>query len=156
MRLHTQSLPSRRGAVLAEGAFVLAVLFVLLFTLIVGGLGVFRYQQVASIAREAARYASVHGGQYRYEFGLSPGTPTDWTNDIYTNSITRTMVGLDPGRLRYAAAWTNNDNWPVHIDPNTGRVTSNAVSVRISYNWLPEVFFGGVTLTSTSVMPIAY
>src|SRR5215211_5088715 len=57
----------RRGTSLVEAAFALPVTFFLLFALVVGGIGIFRYQQVAHLARETARYAAVHGGQYAKE-----------------------------------------------------------------------------------------
>ena len=36
----------------------------LMICIIIGGMGVFRYQQVAGLAREAARYACVHGSEW--------------------------------------------------------------------------------------------
>ena len=51
----------RRGAAAVEFAAVAPVLILLLFGTVVGGLGIFRYHQVATLAREAARYASVRG-----------------------------------------------------------------------------------------------
>jgi hypothetical protein len=65
-------------------------------------------------------------------------------------------AGLDPSRLSVSVTWTNGDNWPLYVNPNTGQVLGNIVIVRLSYNWIPEAFFGGVTLTSTSVMPVSY
>ena len=53
-----------------ECAIVLPVTFFLLFSLFVGALGIFRYQEVATLAREGARYASTHGYQYRKDAGL--------------------------------------------------------------------------------------
>ncbi|MHC5540093.1 TadE family protein, partial [Singulisphaera rosea] len=47
---------SRRGAVMAESAVVYSALMLLLLGMITVGLGVFRYQQVASLAREGARW----------------------------------------------------------------------------------------------------
>ena len=49
----------RRAALAVEMAVVLPVLLFLLLMLIVGGIGVFRYQQVACLAREGARWGSV-------------------------------------------------------------------------------------------------
>lgn len=56
----TSSRPSR-GTNAVEAAIALPVAFLLILGTCVIGLGVFRYQQVASLAREGARYASVHG-----------------------------------------------------------------------------------------------
>ena len=51
--------PVRRGAAVVEMAVVAPLVVLFLFGLIVTGLGVFRYNQTAYLAREAARYASV-------------------------------------------------------------------------------------------------
>jgi hypothetical protein len=32
----------------------------------------------------------------------------------------------------------------------------NTVTVTLTYTWVPEAFLGGVTLSSTSVMPMSY
>src|SRR5438552_6789644 len=62
MGLHRS--PKRAGATTVEFAVVAGVTLFLLLALIVGGLGVFRYQEVAHLAREGARYAATHGGKY--------------------------------------------------------------------------------------------
>ena len=49
---------SRRAATVVECSLVLPLTFFLLLTLLVGSMGVFRYQEVATLAREASRYAS--------------------------------------------------------------------------------------------------
>ena len=51
----------RRGTTTVEFAITCPIVFFLVFATIIGGLGVFRYQQVAAAAREGARWASVHG-----------------------------------------------------------------------------------------------
>ncbi len=40
-------------------------------------MGIYRYQQVASLAREGARYASVHGSQYAADTGNAAATASD-------------------------------------------------------------------------------
>src|SRR5262249_10218073 len=85
--------------------------FFLLVGLIIGAMGVVRYQEVASLARTAARYASTHGAKYRKDAGQAvgsggtssttvnglmcyqadptkaSGSDTSWTGDIYDNAI---------------------------------------------------------------------
>src|SRR5262245_45023363 len=67
--LQRSLLRRRCGATVVECAIVYASAFLLLLGLIVGGLRISRYQQMAHPAREGARYASVHGGQYQAESG---------------------------------------------------------------------------------------
>lgn len=141
----------RRGATLIECAIVYPALFVLLLGLVVGGLGVFRYQEVASLAREAARYASTHGAQYRKDAGLATGTLSDWSNDIYTNAISPNLIALDSSKLSYTVSYPDVINMPGKPDNWPG----SQVTVTVSYRWLPEVYLvGPITLTSTSSMPI--
>src|SRR5438132_4562168 len=81
----------RRGTTLVEAAIVIPVTLFVVFGLVVGGVGVFRYQQVAHLAREAARFAAVHGGLYAQENAqaIQQGKLPN-VNDAYlTNSIVR-------------------------------------------------------------------
>ncbi len=156
MRLHPCAGRGRHGATLIEGAIVLALTFLLLFGVLIGAVGVFHRQQVAAMAREAARYASVHGGQYRQEAGLSPGGIDDWKADIYANALAPYMIGLDTSRLLYDISWSNNDNWPVRVTTNNGKVVTNKVTVTVSYFWIPQAYVGGVQMISTSTVPVSY
>jgi Flp pilus assembly protein TadG len=141
----------RKGATVVECAIVYPAVFLLLLGLIVGAMGIFRYQEMASIAREAARYASTHGAQYRKDAGLPIGTSTDWQNDIYTNAIQPNMVSLDPNSLSYTVAWPDVVNLPGTPDNWPG----SKVTVTLTYQWFPEVYLvGPLNLTSTSSMPI--
>jgi Flp pilus assembly protein TadG len=144
----------RLGTTAVECVVVLPVAFVLLLCLLIGALGIFRYQEVAALAREAARYASVHGAQYQKETGNTAAT----AQDVYNNAIAPNMVGLDPTQLSYSVSW-NTDNYPYHTATNSSGqlvAVTNTVTVKVTYQWIPEAFLGGVTLTSTSVMPMSY
>src|SRR5262245_34270227 len=90
---------ARRGATVIESAFVYPVLLFLMIALIVGSMGVFRYQEVAFLAREGARYGSTHGAQYRSDAKQAVGTDTDWATDIKTNAINNKITNLDPSKL---------------------------------------------------------
>jgi Flp pilus assembly protein TadG len=145
---------TRRGVTLVEAAIVLSATLLILIGMTVGGLGVFRYHQVAALAREGARYAVVHGTQFQKETG---GTAASGT-DIKNNAILPMAAGLNPGSLMTSVSWTTN-NAPTHDNTNSnppGQAVTNIVSVTVSYQWIPEAYFGGVTLTSTSQMPMAY
>src|SRR5262249_41753286 len=99
--------PQRRGITMVESAIVLTTMLALLIGLIVGALGIFRYQQVAACAREGARYASVHGAQYQKETGRAAATAAD----IYNNAILPMALGLDASQLNYTVTW-NTSNAP--------------------------------------------
>jgi Flp pilus assembly protein TadG len=150
--MHCSSRPyQRKGVTVVECAIVYPVVFLLLLGLIIGAMGIFRYQETASIAREAARYASTHGANYRKDAGLPTGTSSDWTTDIYNNAISPNMVSLDPNSLTYSVNWPDIVNLPGKPDNWPG----SSVTVTITYQWFPELYLiGPLNLTSTSSMPI--
>jgi hypothetical protein len=136
MKVGTLRSTARRGLTTAECGVVYGLTLLLIVGTIIEALGVFRYQQVAQLAREGARWAAVHGSTYQAEKNASAPT----SNDVMTNAITPKAVGLDTTQLSC-----------------TLTMTSNTASVTLTYNWIPEAFFTTpITLTSTSVMPITY
>jgi hypothetical protein len=137
-----------------ECAFVYPVVFLVILGLLVGAAGIFRYSQLASLSREAARYASVHGGQYAQEMKVTAPTPADIYNDV----VLPRAAGFDTSQLNYSITY-NTSNSPYHtiLDSSNNVIPiQNSVTVKLTYQWVPEVYLGGVTLSSTSVMPMAY
>ena len=130
----------RRGTHVLECAVVFPVIFLLLFGLIIGALGVFRYQEVASLAREGARYASVRGQRYQ----MMTGRPAATAADVFNNAIAPRAVILTPSQLSSSVTW-NPDNRQ-----------GSTVTVTVTYQWVPEAYLGGLTLSSTSTTPISY
>src|SRR5687767_3967755 len=98
MRLRTNP---RKGTTIVESAVVYPVVMMLLFGLVVGALGVFRYQQVAHLAREGSRYASVHGKAYEE----NTGNPAATAEDVYNEAIAPNAVGYDMNNLAYSVTW---------------------------------------------------
>ena len=143
--------PRRAGATVVESAVVLPIAFFLFIGLVVGTTGVFRYQEVSTLAREGARYASTHGYQHRKDAGQSIGTADDWRADIYNNGIKPKIVGLETANLTTTITWPDvinqsgkPDNWP-----------GSKVDVTVRYKWLPSLYLvGPYYLQSTSSMPI--
>jgi Flp pilus assembly protein TadG len=153
----------RAGTILVESALVYPVLFVLILAIIMFGLGVFRYQQVAHAAREGARWASVHGAQYAKERSVAAATP----EQVYAGAVLPHMAGAQPAALTYAVTWPldrngNPDKRPTRSytytdaggTQRTGAVT-NTVTVTVTYQW-NTVLFGTIPVSSTSVTPISY
>src|ERR1043165_3670203 len=100
--------PCRRsGIATVEFAVTSAVTLFLIVALMVGGLGVYRYQEVAHLAREGARYASTHGGQYQLDgqdtrTGAAGSASSD---DPRTYLLTKTTL-LNAQNRQVAAAWS--------------------------------------------------
>ncbi len=144
---------SRRGAgVATESVVVVPVLLFLILATLAGGYGVFRYQQIALLAREGARYASVHGGQYQLETGNPAATP----QDVYNNAIVPYAVNIDLSQLSYTVTW-NTNNMPYSVNSDYEKPINNTVTVTVNYNWFPEAYLiGPIVLSSTSTMPMSY
>jgi Flp pilus assembly protein TadG len=149
MRIHN---PSRRsGATAVEMALITPVFFLLLFGLFIGGLGIFRYNQVAHLAREGARHAVVKGQDYHREIHLPAATE----QSIFENAVRPSSFTLDPARLTCTVTW-DKSNAPKTVNPDLSS-TTNYVIVTVTYQWIPEnSVFPAITLTSTSKMPMSY
>lgn len=126
MRVRDGGARRRWGGTLVEGAVVGSLALMLLLGTVVVGLGVFRYQQVADLAREGSRYASVN----------STSKPSNSAMKTYLQTY---AAGIDPNKLSCSVTW------------GTGVVT-----VSVSYQWTPEAFLGPstITLTGTSTVLI--
>ena len=142
----------RRGVTTVEFAIACPIAFFLIFATIVGGLGVYRYHQVAALAREGARYASVHGADYEEDTANPGATP----EEIYNVAIVPRAVGLDLDQLSYSVTWDeNNEPLTVHEDFETP--IGNTVTVTVTYQWFPEMYLAGpFVLTSTSTVQMMY
>jgi Flp pilus assembly protein TadG len=142
----------RRGTTTVEFAITCPIVFFLIFATVVGSLGVFRYQQVAAAAREGARWASVHGGEYAQE----TDQPAATASDIYVSAILPAASALNPSRLSYQVIWDKN-NMPLDATTNYEKPTGNTVTVTVTYQWLPEMYLAGpISLTSTSTAQMVY
>jgi Flp pilus assembly protein TadG len=130
----------RNAAHVPECAISCSIVCLLLFGLIIGGLGVFRYQEVASLARDGSRYASLHGDQYQKGTGKAAAT----ASDVHQNAILPNAIALDSSQL------TSTVNW------NPDNKAGSTVTVTVSYHWIPEAFLPSMNLSSTSTAVVLY
>jgi Flp pilus assembly protein TadG len=142
------TLALRRGATLVEFAIVAPVMFLLLFGIIIGGGGVFRYQQVAYLSREASRWASLHGAAYAAETHLPAATQAD-----ITQLCVQKATGLDLSKLTCLVTWQTSNAQSRVV---AGKTIANTVTVTVSYTWIPEAYVGQKTLSSTSVSVMSF
>jgi hypothetical protein len=106
--------------------------------LCVAELAVFRYQQVASLAHEGARWASVHGKNY----AKRERRPLTTNSDMWEQVIEPRAVGMDESKLTSALEWDES-------------LTS--VKVTVNYQWTPEfAFFAPKTFSCTAVSLVSY
>src|SRR5262249_43438494 len=151
MRLKSRQ---RTGTTAVECAIVYPSVFLFTVGLVVGAAGIFRYQELSSLARRAARYAVVRGTDYARDTGNPAPTPAD----IYNSQVVPYAAALDTSKLSYSITY-NTTNSPTRNITNANGATvavANTVTVTLTYQWVPEAFLGGITLSSTSVMPMSY
>lgn len=142
----------RRGASAVEFAICAPLVFFILLATIVGSLAIFRYQQVAALAREASRWASVHGTQYEKDTGNPAATP----EDVFNTAILPAATALDPEHLSYEVTW-DRSNIPLQVIDDVQTPEGNTVTVTVSYELLPEIsLIGPINLTSTSTAQMTY
>lgn len=118
-----------------ELAFVAPLTFLLVIGLITGGLAGFRFQQVASLARAGARYASMRGPKYQ----ALTGQPMPTSADVLANAIQPRAVSL-------SSQWLT---CTLTRDP-----ANTYVTVNVAYQWEKGGYLSSIRLSSTSVMPI--
>ena len=161
----------RRGGQTVEMAIVCPVAVFFILSLIVGGMGVARYQEVSHLAREGARYASTHGGMYKQEgIDQTSGVPAISTVDDpnLTTFVAGQTVLLVPSQMTVGVDWTEPTiysprNMPNYVDTTGNQnppgqiVIQNYVKVTVTYQWLPEMYLAGpITMTCTCEMPVTY
>ncbi len=134
----------RRGISVVEAAVVYPVTLLLLMGTVILGLGVYRYQQLLSLVREGARYASVHGPEY-----ASEQNTTYASNSTVFSAIEPLAAagGLQTSNLSCTVTWSPSP--PTSSPPST-------VTVQVTYDWVPEGYFQSVTWTVSSTMPVTY
>ena len=127
----------RRGASIVEMAIIGPLFFFVLIGLIVGGLGVFRYQQVAALAYESARWTSVHGPNY----SRVTGQPKADSAALLANVIRPRASGLDLTKLTCELDWSDKDA---------------TATVTLRYQWTPEALWSPVVFTSAAQSFVTY
>jgi hypothetical protein len=131
--------------------------FLIVLGLIVGGLVVFRYQEMSWLAREGARYAIVRGSEYEMEMKARGYTTTKAvTADDIRDYIRGKAQILDPNNLVVTTTWKDY-NSAYTVTSDTGQAEVSTITVTVNYPWVPEVFLiGPIDLTSTCTIPMSY
>jgi Flp pilus assembly protein TadG len=120
-------------------AFVLPIYFFLLFGILLGGILIFNYQQVAWLSREASRRTSVRGNLYAAE--TSKPSPTE--AEILQHVVLPLAAAMDLSKLTVevflvdsttgtATRW-DSSNKAVYLVLADGSKVFNKVRVRITY-----------------------
>ena len=163
MRRHPNRCMSRHGAITVEAAVVFPVFVVFLLGLIVGGMGVFCYQQVACQACEAARWASVRGGDYQRATDL----PSPTQQQIFEQAVAPFMAGMDPAQIAIQVVWVDQGTGTAYPWDSAakdvlsingqGEYVTNTVCVTINYQWTPNILgIGSISLSSICEIPMSF
>jgi len=162
----------QRGSTLVETAIILTVFLTLLFGIMEFGRALYAYHFVSNAAREATRFAAVHGETCNTDADGGSCTPTGGpASPTNTTPITNFVTNITPPGI-VSSAVTATATWPV--EPNSPTIcTTNVagtggpypnypgctVQVQVSYafNFLaPFVYAASANLSSTSQMVIAH
>lgn len=125
-----------RGQTYTELAMVALPMLTLLFGIICVSRTVYTYNFLSNVARDAARYAMVHGAK-----SASPAS----SDDIQTFVRSR-MLGLNSAEVTVLTNWSPNNN------------PGSAVRVQVNYTLHPLFPLADVSLplTSSAQMVISY
>lgn len=136
-----------RGQGAVEFALVAVPCVTLLLAVISFGYALYTYNFVSGAARNAVRYAIVHGSH-----SLSPATSTD-----ITNYVKNQLMGLSANQLTVVSCW-NSQNGSCPGPSSGNNDPGKVVSVTVSYSFQPFFPMPNVILplASTSQMVISH
>jgi len=129
----------RSGAAAVEAAIVLPVALLLIYGIMSGAIMVLVTDEVATVSREGARFASVHGYEYGQTMHLPPATAADIQNFCLAQGVT-----LDPSKMTVNVSWMSSNRM------------NNYVTVEVHYQWEGLAIFGPQEFVSRSTMLVSY
>ncbi len=149
-----QRLRDQQGATLVEFALSSAVLFSLLFGILIACLALYSYNAIAEAAREGARFAIVRGSSSCGFNTPCKATTTDVSNYVKSQAF----PGVDTTRMTVTANWpTTGINCTPSVVPCNN--PSNLVTVTVGYSFpmvIPFVPSQTLNMSSTAQMVIAH
>jgi Flp pilus assembly protein TadG len=126
---------TQKGSAIIEGACVTLVFLAMIFGIMDWSRMMFANNFVSSAARDATRYAMVHGSS-----SSSPALASDLTTLVKNEA-----VGLDPTKITVSTTW----------NPNNSPGSSVTVQVQYSFQGIAPYMPSSMTLKSSSTMLIS-
>jgi Flp pilus assembly protein TadG len=125
-----------RGQTFAEFMMVVLPTIGLIFGIVSFAMTVYTYSFLSNAARDAVRYAIVHGSK-----STSPAT-----SDVIQTFVRSEAQGLKASAISVSTSWSPNNN------------PGSTVNVQVSYSYQPFYPFNSVTLplSSSAQMVISY
>jgi Flp pilus assembly protein TadG len=137
-----------RGQTYAEFMMVVLPTVSILFGIFSFGMTIYTYSFLSNAARDAVRYAIVHGSK-----SSSPASA-----DTIQTYVRNEAKGINPSSISVTSCW--NPQAPPNQCPGASgnNAPGKVVSVSVSYSYHPFYPFSGVTLplTSSAQMIISY
>jgi len=129
---------------------VVTIFFVIVFGVFDFGIAAYTYHYVSNAAREAARWAVVHG-----EESDSPASSTDV--ESYVKGAGRLPPGINPTKMTVTAEWPGDATNPTCTDHPKKHGCPVKVTVLYNYDFLlPFIKSPALQITSSSQMVIAH
>lgn len=137
-----------RGQTYAEFLMVVLPTLLLMFGIVSFAMTVYTYSFVSNAARDAVRYAIVHGSKST--------SPVD-SNDIQT-FVRNEAQDLNASQINVLSCWNPQPSLNDCPGPTGNNAPGKAVSVKVSYSFHPFYPFNSVTLplSSSAQMVISY
>jgi Flp pilus assembly protein TadG len=137
-----------RGQAYAEFAMTVLPTLLLVFGIISFGMVIYTYSFLSNAARDAVRYAIVHGSK-----STSPAT----ADDIQT-FVRNEAKGLKSSSISVSSCWNPQTSPSTCPGPSGNNAPGKVVSVQVSYTYHPFYPFNNVTLplSSSAQMVISY
>jgi Flp pilus assembly protein TadG len=153
----------RHGGLILESALVYPPMLFLLLGFVICGMAVFRFQQVACLAREAARWASVRGA----DFQRDTNSESPAQQDILQQVVLPLATGMATEQLTLQVQWIDQGSgiiydWDsatkdVRSVAASGDYVTNTIRVTVVYQCAPSFFWmSPLDLKSTCEIPMAY
>jgi Flp pilus assembly protein TadG len=162
---------SERGSAMLEFALTAVVVFTLIFGVMYLALALYTYEVVNQYARDASRYAMVHGagcqeaahGNASCSIGAGdtkgpPATtgPADAALKTYLNG--ELYPGINGSKLNVSAVYGMSPSETTQCSVTACNGTGDQVAVTVSYNYLYAIPFipsRSFTMNATSTMTIS-
>jgi Flp pilus assembly protein TadG len=137
-----------RGQTYAEFLMVVLPTLLLIFGIISFAMTIYTYSFLSNAARDAVRYAIVHGSK-----STSPAT-----SDAIQTFVRNEAQGLSQSSITVSSCWNPQAPPNQCPGPTGNNAPGKAVSVTVSYSFHPLYPFAAVTLplSSSAQMLISY
>jgi Flp pilus assembly protein TadG len=159
-----------KGSTMLEFALTVSLFLVMLFGIVDFGRALYTYHFLSNAAREATRYAAVHGYTCNDDNSCSVANPDTGPANSMNTVIQDYVQAIIPSGINSSQV-TTTPTWPVQANSPTicgSRVNGSGpyanypgctVQVKVSYPFgflVPLVHSGSITLSSTSEMIISH